>query len=111
MALGNVNIDVQWYDARKANKLNLNDPLFLEPDKSFKFVGFILNNPQKAILGMFPRRHWIAIRKINGGKTWYNLDSKLDAPQKFKNTKQLTEFLVEVLTTNKAELMICRKKK
>eukprot|EP01083_Nonionella_stella_P222087 792825_1 len=80
MALGNVNIDVQWYDARKANKLNLNDPLFLEPDKSFKFVGFILNNPQKAILGMFPRRQWIAIRKINGGKTWYNLDSKLDAP-------------------------------
>eukprot|EP01084_Bolivina_argentea_P301864 520904_1 len=109
MALSNINIDVQWYDARKANELDLDDPLFLEPDECMEFVGFILNNPQKAIFGILSRRHWLAIKQINGD--FYNLDSKLATPKKFENTKQLTSFLKDTLTTNNAELMICRQKK
>lgn len=45
--------------------------------------GFILNVPSDYKLGfvMLPlrRRHWITIRQIHGN--FYNLDSKLDAPQ------------------------------
>lgn len=45
--------------------------------------GFILNVPSEYKLGFvllpLKRRHWIALKKINGA--FYNLDSKLDSPQ------------------------------
>lgn len=45
--------------------------------------GFILNVPHEYKFGfvLLPvkRRHWIALKKINGA--FYNLDSKLDSPQ------------------------------
>eukprot|EP01084_Bolivina_argentea_P301863 520903_1 len=109
MALSNINIDIQWYDARKANELDLNNPLFLEPDISMEFVGFILNNPQKAIFGVIARRHWLAIKRIDG--QFYNLDSLLLEPKKYDSIKELNDFLKDVLITNNAELMICRQKK
>eukprot|EP01084_Bolivina_argentea_P078452 142353_1 len=49
MALNKMSIDVQWFDARKANELDLNDEIFLkflQPDNQ-RLVGFILNNPLK----------------------------------------------------------------
>eukprot|EP01084_Bolivina_argentea_P083775 151661_1 len=109
MALNKMSIDVQWFDARKAHTLNVNDKLFLEPDNSMEFVGFILNNPQKAVFGIFLRRHWLAIKQING--YFYNLDSKLNSPKRYDNTDLLAKFLVDVLKNNNAELMICRRKK
>eukprot|EP01084_Bolivina_argentea_P263573 446147_1 len=109
MALNNINIQVQWFDARKANQIDLNNPLFLEPNDSIEFIGFILNNPQKAVFGIWSRRHWLSIKRING--KFYNLDSKLSAPKIYDNVDNLRRFLVNALTANNAELMICRKKK
>lgn len=47
-----------------------------------KIVGFILNVPSEMKFGFlqFPlsRKHWIAVREVEG--TFYNLDSKLEAP-------------------------------
>lgn len=49
--------------------------------------GFIFNVPIDYTVGVITlplkRRHWIAIKKING-KYW-NLDSKLDVPQNLGN--------------------------
>lgn len=56
------------------------DPSCLNLDN---ICGFILNVPSDYKIGfvMLPlrRRHWITLRQING--LFYNLDSKLDAPQ------------------------------
>ncbi|XP_066998353.1 josephin-like protein isoform X2 [Anabrus simplex] len=62
-----------WFDKRKdPNCLNLRN-----------ILGFILNVPSDYKLGfvLLPlrRRHWVAIRQIQGN--YYNLDSKLEAPQ------------------------------
>eukprot|EP01084_Bolivina_argentea_P083770 151653_1 len=100
MALNKMNIDVQWFDTRKLNKLNLNDETFLTNNKQFKFIGFILNNRSK----LFGRRHWLSIRKIDND--WYNFDSRLKQPIKYKNVNKVTEFIQNVLVDG--ELMICR---
>eukprot|EP01084_Bolivina_argentea_P083773 151658_1 len=110
MALNKMNIDVQWFDTRKAKELDLNDEIFLkflQPDNQ-RLVGFILNNPLKKIK-MLKRRHWIAIKKIND--KWYNLDSKLKQPKGYGNVDELNVFLRNCLIQNNAELMICRAKK
>lgn len=56
------------------------DPCTLDLNNVF---GFILNVPTDYRLGFvllpIKRRHWVAIREING--FFYNLDSKLDSPQ------------------------------
>eukprot|EP01084_Bolivina_argentea_P222811 377096_1 len=110
-ALQKIHIDIEWFDARKVNEINLNDDNlfwnYLEC-KDNVFIGFILNIPSKAMFKMIKRRHWITIKQING--IWYNLDSKLKKPQQYQNAQQLTEYLQYNLNTNNAQLMICRKK-
>ena len=104
--LQKIDIQVQWFDARKVNELDLNNNQLLEPQKSIKFIGFILNNPQKAMMKLFSRRHWITIRKVDD--FWYNFDSKLKEPYKFKDGKEASSFIQNAMKTNNAELMICR---
>ncbi|KAK6638351.1 hypothetical protein RUM44_008780 [Polyplax serrata] len=62
-----------WFDKRK-------DPQTINLSK---VVGFILNTPSdykfSIITIRLHRRHWIAIREIDG--QYYNLDSKNDVPQ------------------------------
>lgn len=59
---------------------NFRDPCCIDTSK---IVGFILNVPSNYKIGFvrlpIQRRHWISVRKING--QYWNLDSKLDAPQ------------------------------
>lgn len=47
-----------------------------------QILGFIINVPSNVSLGFMSlplrRKHWIAVRQVNG--TYYNLDSKLKAP-------------------------------
>lgn len=54
-----------------------------------QILGFILNVPTDFKIGFvvlpLKRRHWIAIRKIN--EQYWNLDSKLDAPQNIGNVR------------------------
>lgn len=48
-----------------------------------KVLGLILNLPSPVSLGLLSlplrRRHWVALRQVNG--VYYNLDSKLRAPE------------------------------
>mmetsp|Transcript_15280 Transcript_15280/g.24031 ORF Transcript_15280/g.24031 Transcript_15280/m.24031 type:complete len:517 (+) Transcript_15280:937-2487(+) len=107
MALAQKEIEVQWFDKRKLQQVDLDDVKFLEPDDKYECIGFILNCPQKAMFKLFERRHWLTIKRID--QFWYNLDSKLKEPLKFEHTQDATKFVKDALDTNSAELMICRK--
>ena len=85
-ALENDNVNVQWFDSRKAKKeLRLNDD-FLCPDDNYKFLGFILNNPHKRMI-VFNRRHWLTIKRIKN--VWYNLDSRQKSPSKYSTKEEI----------------------
>ena len=70
--------------------------------------GFILNIPTDYKLGMvkFPirRKHWIAIRQI--GHHYYNLDSKLEAPEVIGGRSELVQYLREQVKSNEKELLL-----
>lgn len=50
------------------------------------------------------RRHWVAIRNING--QYYNLDSKLSTPGIIGSEQDLIAFLRSQLETNDREVFI-----
>ncbi|CAG9095678.1 hypothetical protein JYU34_007089 [Plutella xylostella] len=87
-----------WFDKRK-------DPACLDLSH---ISGFILNVPSDYKLGfvMLPlrRRHWITIRQIHGN--FYNLDSKLEAPQLIGRSNDLIAYLKEQLDSKEKELFI-----
>lgn len=87
-----------WFDKRK-------DPGCLDLTN---ICGFILNVPSDYKLGfvMLPlrRRHWITIRQIQG--TFYNLDSKLEAPQLIGRGCDLIAYLKDQLECKEKELFV-----
>ncbi|XP_026749456.1 josephin-2 [Galleria mellonella] len=97
-ALQKKGCEAVWFDKRK-------DPGCLDLSN---ICGFILNVPSDYKLGfvMLPlrRRHWITIRQIQGN--FYNLDSKLDAPQLIGRSSDLIAYLKEQLDSKEKELFI-----
>lgn len=87
-----------WFDKRK-------DPSVINISK---ILGFILNIPSDYRIGFvtlpLKRRHWIAIRCLNG-KFW-NLDSKLDLPLCLGDEMDLLGYLRSQLQSNDKELFI-----
>lgn len=98
-ALQEKGYETVWFDKRKdPNNINLRN-----------IKGFILNIPSEykhfgIILYPFRRKHWIALREING--TYYNLDSKFDSPQTIGNETDLINYLREQLDSKNKELFI-----
>ena len=70
--------------------------------------GFILNVPTDFKWGFFKlpiqRKHWIAVRKVNS--SYYNLDSKLDAPEEIGTESELRSYLKEQLICREKELLL-----
>ncbi|XP_028178093.1 josephin-2 [Ostrinia furnacalis] len=97
-ALQKKGCEAVWFDKRK-------DPGCLDLSN---ICGFILNVPSDYKLGfvMLPlrRRHWITIRQIQGN--FYNLDSKLDAPQLIGRSTDLIAYLKEQLDSKEKELFV-----
>lgn len=52
----------------------------------------------------FRKRHWIAIRQINN--VYWNLDSKLNAPERIGDESNLQSYLNNHLQSNDKELFI-----
>ena len=81
-----------------------------------KIQGFILNteNNSKNLLAFLyymnpanffsSRKHWIAIRRIHD--TYYNLDSKLDAPQAIGDERALLKYLEEKNGSPECEILL-----
>lgn len=87
-----------WFDKRK-------DPSCIDLSK---IVGFILNVPSEMKFGFlqFPlsRKHWIAVRDVAG--TFYNLDSKLEAPVAIGKSQELLQYLREQVKCKDREIFI-----
>jgi len=97
-AIQNKGFEVIWFDKRR----DLNT-LLLD-----KVKGFILNIPNPSIVKgssswtsffsssltfVVSRRHWISVIRSREDNLFYNLDSKLDAPQKIGTDEELIEYL------------------
>lgn len=71
-------------------------------------IGFIINVPSEYKFGFvvlpFRRRHWIAIRKID--TIYWNLDSKLNAPERIGDEIELINYLSQQLKSNDMELFV-----
>jgi hypothetical protein len=71
-------------------------------------MGFILNIPTEYKWGIFRlpfhRKHWIGIREISG--LYYNLDSKLDAPEIVGKIGELIIYLKEQIEDKDKELLL-----
>jgi len=97
-ALQRKGCEAVWFDKRKPPEcLQLNH-----------ICGFILNVPSDYRLGFvlfsLKRRHWVAIRQVGG--TYYNLDSKLEAPHVIGQDNELLEYLREQLGSKEKELFV-----
>lgn len=73
-----------------------------------KIVGFILNVPNDYKMGFvvlpFRRRHWITVRQINDD--YWNLDSKLNAPERIGTETDLQMYLINQMKSNDRELFV-----
>ncbi|KAL8176237.1 PREDICTED: josephin-2 [Gekko japonicus] len=97
-ALQSVGLVAIWWDKRRP----------LEQLSLEGVLGFIVNVPSNVSLGFLSlpmrRRHWIAVRQLDG--TYYNLDSKLKAPVPIGGEAELRLFLQEVLSQGPCELLL-----
>nr|CAG4647531.1 EOG090X0HOM [Megafenestra aurita]SVE92750.1 EOG090X0HOM [Megafenestra aurita] len=97
-ALQLMQCDLVWWDKRRkitANDLNSS-------------MGFILNLPSPSKVGnlLFPfkTQHWLAIRLFDS--VYYDLDSKLPAPEPIGDVNQLIDHLTKHLKTDGCELFL-----
>ena len=71
-------------------------------------LGFILNTPSDYKFGFFhlpfKRKHWICYRQIGG--VYYNLDSKLSAPEIIGDENLLLDYLETELKEGDKELLL-----
>nr|CAG4644431.1 EOG090X0HOM [Lepidurus arcticus] len=87
--------EMSWFDKRRSPKdIDLR-----------KVTGFILNVPCKPFLGLvtlpWERNHWLAVKYVQG--FYYNLDSKLNGPEKIGGLQELCAFYSEKLIQNQNE--------
>ncbi|KAF0303044.1 Josephin-2 [Amphibalanus amphitrite] len=99
--------DARWFDKRR----NVSD-LVLE-----HIEGFILNLFTEYRLGPltlpYSRRHWVALRRLRTAglpssepAAYYNLDSKLQAPERIGTEEDLIRYLDERLRSKDVELFV-----
>ncbi|XP_014460708.1 josephin-2 isoform X1 [Alligator mississippiensis] len=97
-ALHSLDFAAVWWDKRK----------FLEQLVLSQILGFIINVPSNVSLGFMSlplrRKHWIAVRQVNG--TYYNLDSKLKAPACIGGEGELRAFLQDVVSQSPCEVLL-----
>nr|KAF6267424.1 Josephin domain containing 2 [Pipistrellus kuhlii] len=71
-------------------------------------LGLILNLPAPVSLGLLTlplrRRHWVALRQVDG--VYYNLDSKLRAPEALGDEDGLRSFLGAVLAPGLCQVLV-----
>ncbi|CAH1154152.1 unnamed protein product [Phaedon cochleariae] len=90
--------DTIWFDKRK-------DPSCLNLSN---ICGYVLNVPSDYKIGFLTlplrRKHWVTIREIGG--SFYNLDSKLDAPEIIGNDTDLINYLRNELDEKEKQLFL-----
>nr|ACO10763.1 Josephin-like protein [Caligus rogercresseyi] len=89
-----------WFDKRKdVSHLNLES-----------VFGFILNVPNNlSYLPLFSQRHWIALRKSEEDRKFYNLDSHLKKPELIGEDEDMLKFLRNEMSKSNNELILVMK--
>jgi len=97
-ALQTKGCDLVWFDKRK-------DPNIVNLDI---IEGCIMNVPNDWKVGFitlpFNRKHWIALKKIDDA--WYNLDSKLQNPEKIGSNEEFLKYVESQLKEGNKELFL-----
>ncbi|XP_029440836.1 josephin-2 [Rhinatrema bivittatum] len=97
-ALQSLDFAAVWWDKRRSL-----DTLVLR-----HIHGFIVNIPSRISLGLLSlpimRRHWIAVREVNG--LYYNLDSKLKVPAVIGGERDVRVFLQELISQGLCEVLL-----
>ncbi|XP_037074085.1 josephin-2-like [Pollicipes pollicipes] len=99
--------DARWFDRRRS----VSDLVLAHIE------GFILNLSTEYRIGPFTlpysRRHWVALRRLRPASlppsepaVYYNLDSKLPAPQSIGSDSDLIQYLSEKLGSKDVELFV-----
>ncbi|KAJ0238823.1 Josephin-like protein [Hirschfeldia incana] len=87
---------VVWHDKRHgAESIDLG---------AVALMGVVLNVPVKRFGGIWRSRHWVVVRKIGG--VWYDLDSDLVVPQRFKGEDEVRRFLDQSLGLGSEVLLV-----
>ncbi|CAK7301181.1 JOSD2 [Vulpes lagopus] len=97
-ALQGLGLATVWWDRRRPlSQLALSQVL-----------GLILNLPSPMSLGLLSlplrRRHWVALRQVDG--VYYNLDSKLRAPEALGDEDGVRAFLAAALAQGLCEVLL-----
>ncbi|XP_075771012.1 uncharacterized protein LOC102452260 isoform X4 [Pelodiscus sinensis] len=97
-ALHSLDLAAIWWDKRRP----------LEQLVLSRIHGFIVNVPSNVALGFVTlpvrRKHWIAVRQVGG--VYYNLDSKLKAPDCVGGESELRAFLQGFLSQGPCEVLL-----
>lgn len=97
-ALHSLDLAAVWWDKRRP----------LEQLVLSRIHGFIVNVPSNVALGFVTlpvrRKHWIAVRQVGG--VYYNLDSKLKAPDCVGGEGELRAFLQGFLSQGPCEVLL-----
>ncbi|KRY70517.1 Josephin-2, partial [Trichinella pseudospiralis] len=102
-ALQGVGCVALWFDKRKdVRSIDLAN-----------IVGLIINVPVNSKIFNFSlpfatRRHWFAMRKING--KFYNLDSKLTNAQCIGSDEEMLKYIFQILTNKGVQMFIIVRK-
>lgn len=93
-------ITTKFYDVRNAKLFEITDE-FIGND----LAGFIVNF-QKGKLKILSGRSWKCIKRVDN--IWYDYDRKSDKPKPFKSEKEVSKYLIDLMTKHSAQLIICR---
>jgi len=96
-ALSSKDKTIEWWDRRK-------DPEEIPFEGLF---GLIVNRQTRSLKGLWKSKHWIGIPCRNG--EFYNCDSNLRQPHKFRSKEELLHFLRKEIEGNGEILRIYNK--
>ncbi|KAK9734724.1 hypothetical protein RND81_04G159300 [Saponaria officinalis] len=85
---------VVWHDKRNGSNSIGFDGL----------MGILLNVSVRRYGGFWKGRHWVALREID--RVWYNLDSDLKTPQRFRDVAEVRMFLDRVVLDGGEVLLV-----
>ncbi|KXN73906.1 hypothetical protein CONCODRAFT_77149 [Conidiobolus coronatus NRRL 28638] len=114
VALQNSGVQVDWFDVRKDVKdidltkvfgiiINYEPPIEV-PKFWYKILHPSLIKPLSHLIEI-KGRHWYGIRKIDD--EFYNLDSKLIQPYKYKNSEELLNSLKNIVKEYDGKILLC----
>jgi josephin len=100
-ALGDHGFDYQYFDARQplaSLQAVLDDT---------GVIGILVNHPTY-FLGVATGRHWLTIRRqiSDEAMTWFNLDSKLPAPDRIGSSSNLLQIIQKHLATGATVILV-----